>query len=158
MRTWGIRTIGLLALIGFVSGAAKFGIVAQEAPPQNRAVAEVRNANVRGGVLRQIRDPHTGLTWVIQRDAKNPAGPGRMAATTEGSGEDSKPIVIRRGDRVVLEETTPAVNARLESSALECAAPGSHFAVRLKIGGKVISAVALGPGRAALVSSWGDQP
>ena len=59
------------------------------------------------------------------------------------------PPVIRSGDRLVIEEDTPTVAARLEAVALTAAWPGSSFNARLAIGGRVVAAVALGPGRAA---------
>jgi flagella basal body P-ring formation protein FlgA len=57
--------------------------------------------------------------------------------------------VIRAGDRLVVEENTAVIEARLEAVALGPAALGSSFDVRLKLGGKVARAVALAPGRAA---------
>jgi hypothetical protein len=56
--------------------------------------------------------------------------------------------VIHTGERVILEEHTPVVDGRLEAVALGPAVIGGEFNVRLKMGGKVLRAVALGPGRA----------
>jgi hypothetical protein len=61
----------------------------------------------------------------------------------------TEPPVIRSGDHLVIEEDTPTVAARLEAVALTAAWPGSSFNARLAIGGRVVAAVALGPGRAA---------
>jgi flagella basal body P-ring formation protein FlgA len=66
--------------------------------------------------------------------------------------------VIRAGDRLIVEENTAVVEARLEAVALGAAAPGSTFNVRLRIGGRVLRAVALGPGRAALAPVNGIEP
>jgi flagella basal body P-ring formation protein FlgA len=49
-----------------------------------------------------------------------------------------------------VEESSPVVEARLEAVALGPAVVGSAFNVRLKIGGKIVRALALAPGRAAL--------
>jgi flagella basal body P-ring formation protein FlgA len=58
----------------------------------------------------------------------------------------------------VVEEHTPTTEARLEAIAMDAAAIGSRMNVRLKIGGKVLSAVAIAPGRALLVTAPGEQP
>jgi predicted secreted protein len=56
--------------------------------------------------------------------------------------------VIHTGDLLVVEENTAVVEARLEAVALGPAWAGSSFDVRLKIGGKVVRAIALASGRA----------
>jgi flagella basal body P-ring formation protein FlgA len=66
--------------------------------------------------------------------------------------------VIHPGDRVVVEEHTATVEARLEAIALEAAAIGSPVNARLKIGGKVVRAVAIAPGRAALAHAEEARP
>jgi hypothetical protein len=66
--------------------------------------------------------------------------------------------VIRAGDRLVVEEHTPVVDALLEARALNPAAQGSALEARLSIGGRVVRVVALGPGRAELQPETGGQP
>jgi hypothetical protein len=66
--------------------------------------------------------------------------------------------VLRAGDRLIVEEDTPVVAAHLEATALGLATVGGELDVRLKIGGKVVRAVALGPGRAALKTPRGARP
>lgn len=66
--------------------------------------------------------------------------------------------VIRTGDRLIVEENTALVEARLEAVALGPAQPGSSFNVRLVAGGKIVRAVALGPGRAAFAPVKRVQP
>jgi flagella basal body P-ring formation protein FlgA len=66
--------------------------------------------------------------------------------------------VIRTGDSVVLEESSPLIEARLEARALGPAACGAEFKARLAIGGKIVRAVALGKGRAAFVTEAGSRP
>jgi flagella basal body P-ring formation protein FlgA len=58
--------------------------------------------------------------------------------------------VIRAGERLVVEENSKFIEARLQGVALNPAPIGSVFDVRLSIGGKVVRVVALGPGRAVL--------
>lgn len=59
--------------------------------------------------------------------------------------------VIHGGDRLIIEENSSVIEARLEGMALGSATAGSSFQARLRIGGKVVRAIALGFGRAMLV-------
>lgn len=143
-------------------------IVAQAlAPDPSNARADTINT------FRLIRDPHTGMRWLLERDAGNPAGPGRMVLLTRHDGAQFESVtakrrapmmsrevqhpVIRSGDRLVVEESSAVVEARLEAVALGPAAEGAEFKVRLAIGGKVVQVVALGPGRAAFAAPEGKQ-
>ena len=111
-------------------------------------------------IVREIDDPSNGNHWLLVHNAEHPAGPGLLllvsAARTQtrqsepGPGVRAEPVfpIIRAGDRVIVEENTPLVEARLEAVAMSPAMAGSSFNARLNIGGKVIRAVATGPGRA----------
>jgi hypothetical protein len=116
-----------------------------------------------GEVVREIDDPHTGARWLLMRSPEHPGGPGRLVLVAQvrnsgpnrgqaGAGLGPEPLVllpvIRAGDRLIVEENTAVVDARLEAIALGTAAIGSALDVRLKIGGKVLRAVALAAGRA----------
>jgi predicted secreted protein len=118
-----------------------------------------------GELLREIDDPHNGDRWLLMRDDKHPGGPGLMvlAATARmGPGDPGNPSssiqvgpevstpapIIRVGDRVIVEENTAIVEARLEAVAMGPALAGVPFNVRLSIGGRVVRAVATTPGRA----------
>jgi hypothetical protein len=108
-------------------------------------------------VLREIRDPHTGICWRLLSNLAAPAGPAQLAASGAGdscppvqAGQAAQRFAIQQGDRVVLEEHTPTVDARLEAVAMGSAMTGSFLDLRLKIGGKVVRAVAIAPGRAIL--------
>jgi hypothetical protein len=112
-----------------------------------------------GEIVREIDDPHLGYRWLLVRDDSHPGGPARlvMASAARGSGlearqgtpqADAPPPVIRAGDRVILEEHTSIVDAHLEAVAMAPAWAGSAFDARLSIGGRVVRAVASGPGRA----------
>ena len=120
-----------------------------------------------GHALREIDDRHTGIRWLLTQDPGHPAGPGRLvpgqASSFAGSQLTSAPSArllpaILTGDRLIVEESTARVDARLEAVALGSAQVGSHFNVRLLIGGKVVRVVALGPGRAALVPQTRPRP
>jgi hypothetical protein len=117
------------------------------------------------GIVREIDDPHLGTQWLLMRNPDHPGGPGRLVmvsgtrtvnqqrelgAWVSEPGTEPLLTVIRAGDRVIVEANSPVVEARLEAVALNPAAIGSPLDVRLKIGGKVLRAVALGVGRAAL--------
>lgn len=102
-------------------------------------------------ILREIQDPNTGVRWMVIANMENPAGPGRLVPA-EAAEMEARAAVIHSGDRVVVEEHTVAADVYLEAKALEPASIGSRFAVRLKVGGKVLKAVAVGPGKAVLDS------
>ena len=124
---------------------------------------------VQGEVVREIDDPHTGDRWLLVRNDQIPGGPGQLVLVaahrnpyggtilrTAGPASDAQALpVIRAGDRLIVEEHTARVDAVLEARALNPAAPGSALDVRLAIGGRVVRAIALGPGRATL---QGDRP
>lgn len=120
---------------------------------------------------REIDDPGTGDRWILMRDAAHPEGPWRMAlissertenrfgsargARTRSVSSSAPVLVIHGGDRVIVEEHTPVVDARLEAVAMGSAAQGSAFRVRLTIGGKVILALATAPGHAVVAAPIG---
>ena len=111
-----------------------------------------RAADISPRILRQIPDPHTGRQWLLVPNEENPAGPARLVSvpgqgTVPRDGRISA-FVIHPGDKIVVEEHSAAVDAYLEATALEAAPVGGRLKVRLKIGGKVVKAVALRPGRA----------
>jgi hypothetical protein len=116
-----------------------------------------------GQIVREIDDPQTGHRWLLVRDTKHPGGPGLLLLAGAVGPDAEKPLpkegpsppVIRSGDRVVVEQNTAVVEARLEAVALGAAAAGAPFKARLKIGGRVVRAVAAGPGRAVLQEETG---
>ncbi len=126
-------------------------------------VPETSQSGTQGEVLREIDDVHTGDRWLLIRNEQTPGGPGRLVlvsadhngiASTARRGvghteEAVAPPIIRSGDRLIIEKHTAVVDAVLEARAVTPAAVGAAFDVRLTLGGKVVRAVALGPGRAA---------
>lgn len=119
-------------------------------------------------VIREIDDPHTGMRWVLLRNPVYPAGPAHVALVETGKSENQmggarspdvqripaseapRPLIVHRGDRLIVEENTATIEARLEAIAMGAAARGDEIQARLKIGGKLVNVVALGAGRAAL--------
>lgn len=123
------------------------------------------SGGAEGALVREIDDRECGTRWLLLRDDRNPAGPGRLVLIQDAhpgrairpvSGAASEPAaapqepVIHAGDRLVIEQETPEISARLEAVALAPAVAGKLFRARLVIGGKIVQAVALAPGRAAL--------
>ena len=137
-----------------------------------RAVAEKEPP--AGAVIREIDDPRNGDCWLLVRDPSHPGGPGRLvlaavAGVQSRRGRTAKQRllaaehraltpVIRGGDRLIVEEKTAVVEARLEAVALGPAVAGAPLQVRLAIGGKVVRAVALAPGRASLAPDLEAKP
>jgi len=139
-------------------------------------------------VIREIHDPHSEECWLLVRDWSRPGGPGRLvlqpgpahsrtAANASGrmggrnDGLDAPartapdrpegglaPPEIHPGDRLIVEEHTPVVEARLSAIAFAPAAAGAKLQARLDIGGKVVLVVALGPGRARLAEESEGKP
>jgi hypothetical protein len=161
MNTECAKTVVLLVLM--VCGAAR-------ACAQDLAAGEWQNTAGINAV-RVIQDPHTSMCWLLKRDPARPGGPGRMIllGRQESSESNSASIakanaktsanmltpVIRSGDRVVLEENSAIVEARLEAVALGSANMDAELNVRLALGGKILKAKAIGPGRAAFAAGAG---
>jgi len=137
------------------------------------AALAARPEPVGNELIREIDDPHSGARWLLYRDRAHPEGPGRLVLT--GAGQDSTSHIgadhlwashleasqtglrpqptIRSGDAVVLEEDSPVASARLQAVALNMAERGSPLRIRLQIGGRVVDAIAEGPGRVSLATS-----
>jgi hypothetical protein len=130
-----------------------------------------------GEVVREIDDPHTGDQWMLMRDLVHPEGPGHlvlvegpgMRLASAGTRDEKQPSapsanltpfrpVIHTGDALIVEEHTAVVEARLEAVALGPAVEGAIFRVRLKIGGKVVRAVAISAGHAVFARGDEAQP
>jgi hypothetical protein len=162
-------TIGLAVL--FVSHASAMD---GQATSRNNSVTQaLLSANAQAekltDVVREIDDPHTGDRWMLVRDPVHPGGPGRLvlvpdmngirhdkiavAPPTPEPGSSSTPgrLVIRAGDKLIVEEHSAVVDARLEGTALGPAIGGAFLKVRLSIGGKVVRAKAVGPALAVLL-------
>jgi hypothetical protein len=121
-------------------------------------------------ILREIDDLQNGNRWLLVRDDAHPGGPGRMVLVAppgdesvgtfrlSATGAEKASVVVHAGDRLIVEEHTARVDATLEARALASAAQGAVLNVRLTMSGKVMCAVVLGPGRAALQPETGMWP
>ncbi|MGA7857773.1 MAG: hypothetical protein WCA11_07605 [Terracidiphilus sp.] len=136
--------------------------------PAQEPLAMLKVSRTVPTVIREIDDPHTGMRWVLLRNPVHPAGPAHVALVDNGkneiqiggarspdvqrvpASEAPRPLIVHRGDRLIVEENTATIEARLEAIAMGAAARGGEIQARLKIGGKLVKVVALGAGRAAL--------
>jgi hypothetical protein len=131
------------------------------------APVRIQESTARAGeLLREIDDPNNGDRWLLTSDESHPGGPGMLTLvatarinpainpdvlrhSTQAALQAATPApIIRTGDPVIVEENTPVVEARLEAVAMGPAMAGAPFNVRLTIGGRVVRAVAMTPGRA----------
>jgi len=128
-----------------------------------------------GDVVKEIDDPENGNRWLLMRDPSHPSGPGllRLAGMPASRGLEQQegarhgepaqaslpptalepaPVlpVIRAGDRIMVEQHTRVVDARLEAVAISPARAGAVFRARLLMGGGMIRAVAVAAGRATM--------
>lgn len=158
--------IGLFVLLPGVSAVLAQGSAAAK-PVANSAMHRL-DSSLTAPAVREIDDPHTGARWLLMKDAAHPGGPGRLVQLELGgdssisqSSQAERPIaipVIHTGDRVRVEEHTARVDATLESVALGPALAGQPLRVRLKVGGRLVNVIAVGPGQASLAAETGARP
>jgi hypothetical protein len=146
-------------LYGFAWVLAAGCVPAQAPAAAGKAAADA--------ALREIDDPHSGARWLLSKDAEHPGGPGRLVQLGKdeqagSAGKRPRPApaapVIRAGDRIVVEEHTDVVDAAFEAVALGPAVERRRLHARLKIGGRVVRVIALGPGRARLATAEEARP
>src|ERR1700683_4515900 len=152
---------GAIAAVVLMSGVLPVrGQTVASGAPDGHLVVEP-SAPPPGEMLQEIDAPNTAARWLLLRDNANPAGPGRLVLVgdiegnlasvltgeAEQSGGAARPV-IHTGDTLVVEEHSRIFDARLEAVALGSAIAGSEFRAQLKIGGKVVRAVAIAAGRA----------
>jgi len=142
--------------VGFAVAAIAAGV-----PAFAQKIPVSAQARQGAEVLREIDDPANGGRWLLERDEEHPGGPGLLVLVEQGGptrtairrkAAEAVPV-IRAGDRVLVEAHTAVMDAELEGVATMPAAVGSEFAVRLKMGGRVLHALAVGPGRARWLES-----
>ena len=145
--TWAVRKSAGAVLLVVV--LVSIGVARAQ---QSRANTEQSGAGSR--IVREIKDPHSGVWWRLYANAENPAGPGRLVMAGREERGSSFAVqatrnvpAIHAGERVTVEEHSSAVEAYLEGTALGSASIGSPLQVRLRIGGKVVKTVVMAPGR-----------
>lgn len=123
---------------------------------------------VHGAILREVDDPATGNRWLLEREVEHPGGPGRLILAgshgtkaqngVRSAGQSLAMPVIRAGDTLTLVAHTAVMDAELQAVALAPARAGAALRVRLKTGGRIVEAVALGPGQAGWAPGSGETP
>lgn len=109
--------------------------------------------------IRILVDPATGLRWKLIANPACPEGPGMFVP--DGFAPPSAtahPVpggqhLVRAGERLVINESTPNLVARYTAVALAPAARGDVIFARLTAETKPVRVVVLDPGRAAFVSA-----
>jgi hypothetical protein len=161
----GLRVVPAQGQTPVSTGAGAIMLISSSTGGEKSLAAQSLPTSARPGdeILREIDDPVSGKRWLLVRDDSHPGGPGLLllangkndvsrAAVRIGevvaAEAQANPPVIRSGDHVQMEEHSPTVDARLAAVALTPAWLGSAFNARLAIGGQLVRAVAIGPGRA----------
>ena len=124
---------------------------------------EPSNFLTRFREIRTIEDPATHQRWMLLQNLNQPAAPALFVPTPQeffctGLGpkrceltvQRASHAVIHAGDQLILSEHTRVSDAELEATALKTAAIGERLPVRLKLGGRILSAIATAQGRATL--------
>ena len=179
---YGMKTAMAKSLLLVVLSIAGVGLGWGQSRPDHGAFRQVRLSEPTathlvppeaGEVVREIDDPQTGDRWLLTRDPSCPSGPGRLVLaavgldTAHAQGPEGSNVlpktaklipVIHTGDHLVVEENTRVAEVILEATALGPALLESPLQVRLSIGGNVVRAIALGPGRAVFVRKTGARP
>jgi len=158
--------------------SANLSVTALGQSSSSSANAIVSSAPVQSNeILRVIDDPGTHERWLVVADPQHPGGPARLVKSSEYEREvgaqgaapvkvqsavkahiEARKPVIRPGELLIVEEHSQFIDMRLEAVALSQAVVGDTFDVRLKVGGKVVRAVATAPGHARLAAQTGVRP
>src|SRR5438270_973376 len=111
--TWAVRRSAgaMLAVLVSIGVAGAQGSVAD---------VEQSGAVAGGRIVREIKDPHSGVLWRLYRDAENPGGPGRLAIAARDERASSLAAQTKRSapaiharERVTVEEHSSAVEGYL---------------------------------------------
>jgi hypothetical protein len=165
-------------MICLVSVAAQSQSVQDNSAGAVPAITSSRAPDSIRETVREVDDPTTGNRWLLERSSQIPGGPGRMVLFEQGKVSSlergssvprpggvgkqdgtrkavAPSLLICAGQRLIVEEHKPLLDATLEAIALSGASQGESLRVRLLIGGRVVNAVATGPGHALLATDNG---
>ena len=107
----------------------------------------VKGTSVGGGPGKWLEEPF-GACEPAQSDNRS------IVPSSDTKRAGAKPI-IRAGERLLVEQNSERVQARLQATALEPAALGAILRVRFRSGGSPVQVVAIAPGHASLINSVG---
>jgi hypothetical protein len=166
-----------LALIFPIVGVCQTTVSGPISIPSLRSATVPAQEPAASQIIREIEDRKTGDLWLLTRSLADSAGPGRLVRVAAGAqkngdyqaekakdttrsviGHTEPHLQIHAGDALIVEEHTAVVDARLEAVALAPAISGSILRARLRMGGKVVEVVAVGPGRAVLAPEGPVRP
>ncbi len=144
-------------------------IVAGQTPAQPAPEPQPKMIIDSSRIAGEIDDRACGSRWLLLRDEHHRGGPGQLVQLNSNGSHPAFELrfnlphsamvpVIRAGDSLILEEHTKIVDARFEALALGPAQAGASFRARLKLGGRIVRAVATGPGKATLPSDREPRP
>ena len=164
MRSVHAKVLGEMILAGAILSVAFAQTAGRPTPSQAGSFKPpAADPNIAStSIVREINDPHSGVRWLLLVNALHPGEPGRMVRADTFRGEFQKPkaagqkapalfqLAIHAGERVIVEEHSQVVDARLDAVALNPAAVGGVVRVRLAVGGRVVRALAVDTGRVAL--------
>jgi hypothetical protein len=106
--------------------------------------------------IRTFEDWSTHQRWIVFQDLNHPGWPARLAPSpgslnlTAGAPGIMLPPMIRNGEAILVREHTRVADGVLEATALGSAGVGAALKARLRRGGRIVSVMVEGPGRATL--------
>jgi hypothetical protein len=167
-RTLSIASIALLVFSVLSCRGEQKDLANQKSPAA--CLKDFETAyGTRYRALQIMNDPGTGRRWLLVEQLDRPEAPALLMLMPDNHACSKLPIadsewrypsahralpvpVISPGDSIILSEASPVSDGRLEAIALERAATGQELTVRLKLGGHLLRAVAIGSGRATLLA------
>lgn len=132
---------------------------------QSSPISATGKSRTQQQTFRSIDDPSLGTRWLLIPESEHPGGPGRLvrvdssvfSCISTNAFPISQAVVIRAGDRLLLEAHTSTADTWLSAIALGPACPGAPFLARLTLDNSIVRVVAIAPGRAIFLAPAGDE-
>ena len=126
------------------------------------------------GAVRVVEDHSSHRQWLVERNLERPGWPGRVVplrqqllcgdeaslrrnSTGKRMAGGASDMVIRAGEALIIVEDTKAAHAELTAIAVSNGRRGDEISARLRSSGKLVKAIAAGPGRAALADASSER-
>ena len=137
---------------------------------QSRGSDFIENRVIADGRAQSFADPGTCKRWRYERNGDHPSWPPRLVMVSDevscSSQSNVNPgmkgqktewlrhhtIIVLAGDELAVSDETAALLANLEGVALNNGSPGEVIGVRLRLGGRIMRAQVLAPGRVRLIA------